>query len=65
MIKRRLNQFFDDIEGIGPARRKSLMKTFGSTEAVMQASVEELESAPSMNLKAAQMVYDFFHKKEE
>lgn len=63
--KTQVKSILDDIEGIGPARRKSLMKTFGSTEAVMQASVEELESAPSMNLKAAQMVYDFFHKKEE
>lgn len=50
----------DDIKGIGPARRKSLMRTFKTIEAVRDASVEELEAAPQMNRAAAEAVYIFF-----
>ena len=50
----------DDIKGIGPARRKSLMRTFKTIEAVREASVEELEAAPQMNRAAAEAVYIFF-----
>ena len=46
----------DDIKGIGPARRKSLMRTFKTIEAVREASVEELEAAPQMNRAAAEAV---------
>ncbi len=51
----------DDIEGIGPARRKALLRTFKTTEAIRDASVEELLHAPSMNEAAAENVYRFFH----
>lgn len=45
---------------VGPARRKSLMRTFKTIEAVREASVEELEAAPQMNRAAAEAVYIFF-----
>lgn len=48
----------DAIPGIGPARRKALLKHFGSLEAVRQASVEELAATPGMNLAAAQSVHE-------
>jgi excinuclease ABC subunit C len=37
------------------------MKYFGSIEAIRQADVSELEKAPSMNRRAADAVYSFFH----
>ena len=54
----------DEITGIGGTRRKELLKHFKSIEAIRQADLEALTSAPSMNKKAAQAVYDFFNNKE-
>ena len=51
----------DDIEGIGPARRKTLMRRFKSLEAIRDASLEELSSTEGMNRRAAESVYGFFH----
>lgn len=59
--KNQIHSVLDDIPGIGPARRKDLMKHFADIEAVKNASVEELEKLSSMNEKAAQNVYNFFH----
>lgn len=58
--KEQVRSVLDDIKGIGPARRKSLMRTFKTIEAVREASVEELEAAPQMNWAAAEAVYIFF-----
>ena len=58
--KEQVHSVLDDIKGIGPARRKSLMRTFKTIEAVREASVEELEAAPQMNRAAAEAVYIFF-----
>ncbi len=46
----------DAIPGIGPARRKALLKHFGSLEAIRQASLEELAAVPGMTRAAAQAV---------
>ena len=46
----------DAVPGIGPARRKALLRHFGSLEAVRQASVEELAAVPGMTQAAAQSV---------
>ena len=55
----------DDIEGIGPARRKALMRRFKSLEAIRDASLEELSSTGGMNRRAAESVYGFFHGEPE
>lgn len=55
----------DDIEGIGPARRKALMRRFKSLEAIRDASLEELSSTEGMNRRAAESVYGFFHEEPE
>lgn len=60
--KNQVHSFLDDIEGIGATRRKALMKHFKSADAMKNASIEELESVPSMNLKAAENVYNYLHK---
>ena len=59
--KAQTRSVLDDIPGVGTARRRTLMKHFGSLEALKQAEVEELAKLPSMNIRAAQAVYDFFH----
>jgi len=51
----------DDIPGIGPARRKALLKSFGSLKNIKKASLEELEKVQGMNRKAAEVVYNFFN----
>lgn len=61
--KGQVRSVLDDIEGIGPARRKALMKHFKSLEAVRDADVEALAGAEGMNRKAAESVYRFFHEK--
>ena len=55
----------DEIEGIGEARRKALLKAFGSLEDIRNASEEELKKVPSMNAAAAASVYAFFHKEQQ
>lgn len=58
--KGQVKSILDDIPGIGPARRKALMRHFKDIESVRGASAEELEQAPQMNRSSAQAVYDFF-----
>ena len=59
--KEQVHSVLDDIPGVGPARRKDLMKHFASLDEIRQADVEELKKLPSMNEKSAQEVYKFFH----
>lgn len=59
--KGQVHSILDDIEGIGPARRKALMRNFTSLEDIKAATVEELSAIPAMNEKAAESVYKFFH----
>lgn len=59
--KGQVHSFLDDIEGIGPARRKALMRKYNSAEEMGSATVEELAEIPSMDLRSAQSVYDYFH----
>lgn len=63
--KGQVKSVLDDISGIGPARRKALMRHFKDIETVREAGVEELEQAPQMNRASARAVYDFFHKDRE
>lgn len=60
--KEQVHSLLDDIEGIGPARRKALMRHFESIEQIKNASVEELSEVDSMNKASAAKVYGFFHK---
>ena len=60
--KAQVKSILDDIEGIGATRRRALITHFETITAIKEASVEDLAKAPGMNIKAAQAVYDFFHK---
>lgn len=60
--KKQVHSILDDINGIGPKRRRALMKYFQSLEAIRTAEVEEIMKVPSMNRQSAEEVYNFFHK---
>ncbi len=59
--KTQVHSILDDIEGIGTARRRALMKHYQSLEDIKAATVEELAAVDTMNIRAAKQVYDFFH----
>ena len=63
--KGQVHSILDDIPGIGPARRKALMKQFPGPDKIKEASMEELKAVPSMNARAAEAVYRFFHEEQE
>jgi excinuclease ABC subunit C len=52
----------DDLPGIGPARKRALLKHFGSPEAVLGASREELENVPGFPQKVARDLYGHLNK---
>ena len=56
-----VHSILDEIKGIGPTRRKALMKHYENLEQIKAASIDELKSLPSMNEKSAKEVYSFFH----
>lgn len=60
--KAQVKSVLDDIPGVGPARRKALMRHFKSIEEIRAASVEELASLPELNVRAAEEIYHFFRK---
>ena len=52
----------DEIPGIGPARKRALLHTFGTAKAVANAGLADLEKAPGLNAATARLVYNFFHE---
>jgi excinuclease ABC subunit C len=63
--KETIKSVLDEIPGIGEARKKELLKFFGSVEKLKEATLEELARAPKMNSISAQTVYHFFHPEKE
>lgn len=61
--KTQVKSVLDDIPGVGPARRKALMKAFPSLEAIRNATVEELMQIPEIPEHVAEGIYDFFRLK--
>ncbi len=59
--KEQVHSVLDDIPGIGPARRKALMRRFLSLDAIREADVESLAQIDTMNEQSARAVYEFFH----
>lgn len=62
--KGQVHSVLDDIDGIGPARRKALMRTFGNIDDMRAATYKDLLAIPEMNRAAAKTVYAFFHDGE-
>lgn len=63
--KRNLKSLLDEIEGIGPVRRKALLNKFKTIDGIKQAGLQQLEQVPGMNRKAAEAVYNFFKAKQD
>jgi len=53
----------DEIEGIGPTRKRALLAHFGSAKAVSRAGVEDMKVVKGISAEMAQKIYDFFHEK--
>ncbi len=52
----------DEIAGIGPARKRALLRHFGSAKAISRAGLADLEAVPGVSAAMARKVYDFFHE---
>nr|WP_231710262.1 excinuclease ABC subunit UvrC [Roseibium limicola] len=52
----------DDIAGIGPTRKRALLRHFGTAKAVSKAGVDDLSSVPGISEAIAKLVYDHFHE---
>ena len=59
--KLQVNSVLDDIEGIGPVRRKALMKHFLDIEKIRAAGVSELMEVEGITENVAQNIYKYFH----
>ncbi len=60
--KSQVKSVLDEIPGVGPARRKALMRHFKSIEEIKAADVETLAALPEINRRAAEEIHGFFHK---
>lgn len=59
--KRRVRSPLEQIAGLGPKRRQSLLKSFGGMRGVSRAGVEDLTKVPGISKAIAQSIYDVFH----
>jgi excinuclease ABC subunit C len=52
----------DEVEGIGPTRKRALLNHFGSAKAVSRASLDDLAAVPGISGQMAQIIYDHFNR---
>ena len=57
-----METIFEGLQGIGPARRRAIIRHFGSVERFLEASQEELEGVPGLPQKTARSLYAQLHK---
>lgn len=60
--QKEIKSILDDIKGVGPTRRKNLMRHFKDIETIRNASVEELQKVGGITENVAKDIYKFFHK---
>ncbi len=63
--KGQVKSILDDIQGVGPKRRRALVKHFKSLDNIKTATIEDIKQVESMDLRSATSVYEFFHKDEK
>ena len=63
--KAQVKSVLDEIPGVGPSRRKALMRRFKSIEEIKNAGVDTLAGVDEIPLSVAQGIYDFFHAGQE
>ena len=54
--KRTIRSAFDDVEGVGPARKRALLRVFGSAKRVRDAPVEQIAAVPGIGPKLAEKI---------
>jgi excinuclease ABC subunit C len=59
---RSFGSIFDELQGVGPARRRAILQHFGSAERFLAATQEELEGVPGVPAKTARSIYAQLHK---
>jgi excinuclease ABC subunit C len=62
--KRALRSPLDDVPGVGPTRKKALMKRFGSLARIQAATVEEIQATPGVGPALARTLYEGLHRPE-
>lgn len=60
--KNQVHSVLDEIPGVGPVRRKALIKHFKELENIKNANLEELEGVEGIPASTARYIYDFFHQ---
>ncbi len=63
--KEDFSSVLDDIPGIGPSRKRSLLTSFGALEKIASASCKELENVPGIGGSAARRIFDYFHPSDQ
>ena len=53
----------DEIDGIGPKRKRALLNAFGTAKAISRAALADLEKVPGINEATAKLVFNFFNEK--
>jgi excinuclease ABC subunit C len=59
---RGFGSIFDDLDGVGPARRRALLNHFGSVDELLGATQEQLEGVPGVPAKTARRIYAQLHR---
>ena len=62
--KNQIHSVLDDIKGIGPAKRKILMKNFKTLEEIKEADIETLSKIEGISEKLAEEIFNFFRSDE-
>jgi excinuclease ABC subunit C len=57
-----METIFETLPGVGPVRRRAIIRHFGSAERFLEASQEELEGVPGLPQKTARDLYAQLHK---
>ncbi len=60
--KRMVSSVFDKIPGVGPKRKKALIKHFGTPDIVYKSTVDEIAEAPGISNELANTIYEHLHK---
>jgi len=59
--KKTLASTLDNITGVGPDRKKSLLRSLGSIQRIKKASIEEIATVPGIGIELAKNIYAYFH----
>ena len=63
-LRGKLTSSLDEIKGLGPTRRRALLKQFGSLAAIGKAGLDEIRRVPGLPIEVAQRVFERFHEAE-